>query len=557
MNPRTPAGPLFAPAAPAHTARRRPFADVPSDARPYAARMRDGVRLATDVYLPRRGRRWPVLLSRLPYDKAGDECFMPDIARWFNERGYAVVVQDVRGKVRSDGALAPFRHEAADGYDTIDWIVDQPWSVGPVGMFGDSYFGWTQWAAAASRHPALSAITPRVISADANDITTRQGVFALEVNALWAFETWMDEALYDAEGQLDWSVRPLSEVVASAHGGRRSAFLDAVARGTPLGAARAPVRGDIPALHLGGWWDILQRGQIATWRTARRAGRAPQFLVMDATDHGWTRVREPDAEYVDPRADETTAQRFLDGYLGSLMPFLDHFLHDRGSYDAAPVRWRVAHGPWQHSESWPPADSVPVDWQLRGATGRGALSRSTDAAEGVVTWIHDPHDPVPSLSHAFHPLIDPADEAALEARTDVLIYETDPRSDPLDLAGPVSVTLSLSSTAGSAHVMATLSDVTPDGTARKIVDGASLAESPWPSEVTVDLGHTGYRVRPGHRLRLALSSSEFPRYLPHPGTSADPWTTRAFHAAEQQLIIGGPRGAYLRCFVLEPRGEIS
>jgi uncharacterized protein len=551
------AGPLFAPAAPSGTARRRPFADVPSDARPYAVRMRDGVRLATDVYLPSRGRRWPVLLSRLPYDKAGDECFMPDIARWFNERGYAVVVQDVRGKVRSDGALAPFRHEATDGYDTIDWIADQSWCAGPVGMFGDSYFGWTQWAAAASRHPALAAITPRVISADAGDITTRQGLFALEVSALWAFEAWMDEALYDADGQLDWSVRPLSEVVPTAHGGRRSPFLDAVARGDLPDAARAPVRGDIPALHVGGWWDIVQRGQVTTWRTARRARRAPQFLVMDATDHGWTHLREPGETYVDPRTDDVTMRRFLDRYLDPLVPFLDHYVGGRGSYDVPPVRWMVAHHAWRHSDDWPPDGSAPVDWQLRGDTSRGALSRAAEASEHLVSWTHDPHDPVPSLAHAYHPLIEPADEADLENRTDVLIYQTEPRREPLDLAGPVSVTLVLSSSAESAHVMATVSDLAPDGTAQKIVDGGSLAESPWPREVTVDLGHTGYRVRPGHRLRLTLSSSEFPRYPPHPGTPADPWTTRDFRPAEQQVIVGGPRGAYLRCFALELRGGDS
>ncbi|MQA98017.1 MAG: CocE/NonD family hydrolase, partial [Streptosporangiales bacterium] len=262
--------------------------------------MRDGILLATDVYLPSRGRRWPVLLSRLPYDKAGDECFMPDTARWFTERGYAVVVQDVRGKVRSDGVTAPFRAERLDGYDTIEWITSQEWCGGPVGMFGDSYFGWTQWAAAASRHPALRAIAPRVISADVADLLWSQGVLALEVSALWAFETWMDEALYDPVGPLDWSVRPLSEVVPAAHGGRRSPFLDALGAGALDQAARMPVRGDLPALHIGGWWDILQGGQLATWRRARSAGPAPQHLIMDAMDHGGTRLRAPGEPYVDP-----------------------------------------------------------------------------------------------------------------------------------------------------------------------------------------------------------------------------------------------------------------
>jgi uncharacterized protein len=538
------------------TATRRPFAQIPSDARPYAVRMRDGVRLATDVYLPARGRRWPVLLSRLPYDKAGDECFMPDIARWFTERGYAVVVQDVRGKVRSGGELAPFRCEVVDGYDTIDWITEQTWCGGAVGMFGDSYFGWTQWAAAASRHSALRAITPRVISADIGDITSRHGVFALEVTALWALETWVDEALYDYENGLDWDIRPLSQVVPTALGGHRSAFLDDVAtRGLP-DVARLPVRGDLPALHVGGWWDIVQRGQVATWREASERRRAPQFLVMDATDHGWTHLREPEQRYVDPRTNETTMWRFLDHYLGSIVPFLDHFVAGEGSYDAPPVRWMLAHDSWHDSATWPPESSAPVDWFPHGNddSRRGALMSVADSAERVVSWTHDPLAPVPSLAHAYHPLIEPADETASGHRDDILVYESEPMPQPLDLAGPASLTMVLTSGAESTHLMASVSDLSPDGSALKILDGAAHVDGPWPREVTVDLGSTGYRLRPGHRLRLAVSSSEFPRYLLHPGTTADPWTAQDSRPTEQQIILGGARAARLRCFALRPRG---
>ncbi|MGH3357594.1 MAG: CocE/NonD family hydrolase [Nocardioidaceae bacterium] len=538
------------------TATRRPFAPVPDDARPYAVRMRDGVLLATDVYLPDRGRRWPVLLSRVPYDKAGDECHMPSNARWFTERGYAVVVQDVRGKVRSGGALAPFRSEIVDGYDTIEWITEQQWCAGPIGMFGDSYFGWTQWAAAASQHPALRAITPRVISADIGDLTSRQGLFSLEVSALWALETWVDEALYAYEGQLDWSVRPLSEVVPTVLGGRRSAFLDEVGADRLPDAARLPVRADLPALHVGGWWDIIQRGQIATWREARSTWRAPQYLVMDARDHGWTGLRGPGEPYVDPRTDDTTMQTFLDDYLGTLLPFLDHFVAGTDTYDAPPVRWKLAGGTWRESDAWPPLDSRPVDWFLTGSA-RGALTATPDRCERPLAWTHDPHDPVPSISHAYHPLIEPADESARERRDDVLIFDTDPLRVPLDLAGPASVTMSLSSDATSTHLMATVSDVAPDGTARKILDGAYLAAAPWPHEATIDLGNAGYRLLPGHRLRLALSSSEFPRYAVHPGTSADPWTARDHRRTEQQIVLGGARAARLRCFALERSGETA
>jgi hypothetical protein len=516
--------------------------------------MRDGIRLATDVYLPRRGGRWPVLLSRLPYDKAGDECFMPDIARWFTARGYAVVVQDVRGKLRSDGPLAPFRAEIVDGYDTLDWITAQSWCGGPVGMFGDSYFGWTQWAAAASGHPALRAIAPRVIAADFGMIAATQGVFALEVCALWAFETWVDEALYDYEGRLDWSVRPLSEVVPTALGGRRSRFLDETGAGRLDPAARLPVRGDIPALHIGGWWDIAQRGQLATYDAARAADRAPQFLVMDATDHGWTALREPGEPYTDPRTDTRTMARFLDAYLNPVEEFLHHFLSGDGPCTAPPVRWALAHAGPRTSDAWPPPESRPATWYPSGEGRRGGLAPEPDRGERTVRWTHDPGDPVPSRAHAYHPLIEPADQRGDAARDDVLGYDTEPFREPYDLAGPAEVRLWLAADAPSAHVMARVSDVAPDGTAFKILDGAARAEGPWPAEVAVDLGSTGYRMRPGHRLRLDLSASEFPRYAPHPGTGEDPWLARGFRRMEQSLIVGGTRAARLCCRVLASDG---
>ncbi len=125
--------------------------------------MRDGVRLATDVYLPQGDATpGPTILTRLPYDKNGEYTFMPQIASYFLGRGYRVVVQDVRGKFRSEGETLLFVNEADDGYDTLDWISRQQWSDGVVGMWGDSYYGYTQWAAVSSGHPALRAFVPRV-----------------------------------------------------------------------------------------------------------------------------------------------------------------------------------------------------------------------------------------------------------------------------------------------------------------------------------------------------------------------------------------------------------
>lgn len=531
-------------------ARRRSFAPVPADAIQFAVRMRDGIRLATDVYLPTNvaaGPR-PTLLSRLPYDKAGSECFMPQVARWFTARGYAVVVQDVRGKVRSDGDTVPFQAEIDDGYDTIDWVVDQAWSDGRVGMVGDSYYGFTQWAAAASGHPALRAITPRVTTPDFTHMLDRQGVFPLEMACDWALETWVDENLYDYDGQLDWTVRPPSQIVPELLGGRRVPVLDRWARGDLDKATRVAVS-DVPALHLGGFFDFLQRGQIAAWQRAVAQGFEDQYLVIDSVDHGWTELRTPGDPFEDPQVSEAAMSRFLDRYLTPLCGFLDAFVRDDATYDAPRVSWHLAHVGWQEDVQWPPAEAVVRSWFLALGEDGGLV----DAADGTVreqAWVHDPLDPVPSLVHPYYPLIDPVDESTLGTRADVLTFTTDPLDDDVDLAGPSIMTVPLRSEAPSMDLMATLLDVRPDGSTYRIQDGATRANGPWPQDVTIDLGQIGYRVRRGHRLRVQLASSSYPRYLVHPGTDDDPWTASRTARAPNGIILGGPNPAALNCHEL-------
>ncbi len=143
----------------------------------YMVRMRDGVKLATDVYLPEPDcGPGPTILIRLPYDKNGDYTYIPDISAYFAAHGYRVAAQDVRGKFRSEGETILWVNEAYDGYDTLDWIVNQPWSDGVVGMWGDSYYGFTQLAAASTAHPALRAIAPRVTGTRLGDLPETQRI---------------------------------------------------------------------------------------------------------------------------------------------------------------------------------------------------------------------------------------------------------------------------------------------------------------------------------------------------------------------------------------------
>ena len=245
-------------------------------------------------------------------------------------------------------------------------------------------------------------------------------------------------------------------------------------------------------------------------------------------------------------------QRFLAEYLDPLVPFFDHFLRQKGDYNQAPVRWRLDGGAWRNEETWPPANSHIVRYAL--THNAELIEQSLDRSlEEQLSWQHDPANPVPSLIHPYFPNIAQVDEQSLMDRADVLCFTGPENLNAVELAGDATLHVWMRSSAPSAHLMATLYDLAPDGAARRIVDGASYVRSPWPTCVTVDLGSIGYRVEPGHRLRLILSGSSFPRYMLHPGNASDSWTTETFNIADQTIIVGGARGAILSYHVIQKK----
>ena len=543
-----------------------PFGQIDERADQVMVPMRDGVRLATDVYLPAEPARHPTVLVRLPYDKSGRFSFMPQASRLFNERGYAFVAQDVRGKVRSEGKREPFVHELPDGWDTLEWIAAQPLSNGVVGMFGDSYYGFTQWAAAASGHPALRAIVPRMTSTRiGNDWFHRQGVVCLYQVAEWAAQTWVDEALY--EDVPNFSVRPLANVVSVVHGGRRSPSFDRWIRISPsdpswtsgiFGEVDPPATLRIPALHSGGWWDVLQQGQVDDFLTAHGSGALGQHLIMGSTDHFDDPLLEDGEPVEDFLESEEALERFLPTYVGPALEFFERHLLGREGPEIPVVRWHLANESWRVAETWPPPGARLLRLHLAagaralyGAEG-GALADSPDSAGIDVPWVHDPADPVPDLiEDPWRSLLGLPDEREVESRTDVLTFTGEPASEPLDLAGPVRVSARLSGTGPIAHLAAKLVDVYPSDRARRILQGIALVADPSEgATVALELGHTGYRVRPGHRLRVELAASDFPRYLLDPGTGEDPWTATRTTPAERSVRIGGTEGAALELTVL-------
>ena len=544
-----------------------PLGDLDERAEHAMVAMRDGVRLATDVYLPRGGRGAATVLVRLPYDKSARFSFMSRIATRFLERGYAFVAQDVRGKARSEGRPEAFTSEAADGADTLEWLASKPWSGGIVGMFGDSYYGFTQWAAAASGHRALRAIVPRMTTTRlGHEWVTDRGAFRLFAMAEWAATAWVDEFLY--ADVPDWTVRPLSDLVPAIRGGRRSESLDRWARtppddpfwtegvfgaGTPL-----PGRVRLPVLHAGGWWDVFQRGQIRDFASLRASGAPDQHLVMGSTDH-FDDALLPDGEAVaDIEVDDDALERFLPGYLGPALEFFDRHLLERPGPPLPPVRWHLANAGWRAAIAWPPPDArrlllfgADPARALDGPEG-GALTAAAERSRGDVVWAHDPEDLVPDLvDDGWRPLLGLPDERAVERRPDVATFTSEPAGAALDLAGPATVAVVAAGEGRGMHLMAKLVDVYPSGRARRILQGATVVSEPASARpARIDLGHAGYRLPAGHRLRLEIASSDYPRYLWDPGSDEDPWTATSGPRRGRRLEVGGDSGPALSVTVL-------
>ncbi|GAA1511224.1 hypothetical protein BJ978_001537 [Agromyces terreus] len=537
---------------------------------PARVRMRDGVRLAADVYLPGApdeadATPGDTVLIRLPYDKSGVYCFIPQIAEYFARHGYRVVAQDVRGKFRSEGDALLFVNEVDDGHDTLEWIAQQPWSNGNVAMWGDSYYGYTQWAAAASGHPALKAIAPRVTGTGLGepvrpDPATRTRRIEWGVTYMYPLTQFFEnDALH---WEPDWERRDFAAQAEEfmAEVGRRGLSYDQWYPHPvllPRFPGGSPFAGrSVPTLHTIGWWDNCAP---LSWADVAAIAAHPNWdahhhLRIESIDHESFRLLEADED----RVPERSEQQILDLLPRTLDPaiaFFDVFVRGNGTAaDLPKVVWSLAGTDELRTEpSWPPAGVRSV--ALRATSDGGLTARPGAAPEPATTleWTHDPADLVPSSApDAFSFLLARPDESPIGDRDDVLRFDAAAATADVDLAGPVSARVRVASDGPVMDCFVRLLDVAPDGTALRIARGQlQLRDATEPGVLEIDLGQLGYRLRTGHRLRVHVSSSDYPEFLPQPGTGADPWTWGETRPNRQQLVVGGADGLSLTLTVLE------
>jgi len=532
-------------------------------------KMRDGVTLRADICRPKAEGKFPLLLTRTPYDKNRTVDFCLKAAA----RGYVVVAQDVRGRYASEGDWYPFKYESQDGYDTVEWAAALPYSNGKVGMFGGSYVGATQYLAAIAKPPHLAGICPDVTASNYHDGWTYQG---------GAFEQWFDESWTTglAENTISRREELDSDVVRWTP---TLPLLSYPVFETPSATGLAPYFTDwlahpnyddywkqwsiedhyaqiqVPVLSLGAWYDIFLGGTLRNYARLKNdagteAARRRQRLMIYVGGHagGSAEKKVGAVDFGDrlPFDLEEVTLRWYDTLLKGIGNGVDH---------EKPVKiFVMGKNDWREEDDWPLERTKATRYYLRstkpanGLEGGGTLSTAAPAEEEPDQYVYDPNDAVPTIGGPLccQPLptgIGPQDQRPAETRGDVLVFSSQVFTQNTEVTGPISLDLYVSSSAVDTDFTGKVVDVWPNGFAQNLTEGIlrlryrNSPERPElgnPGEIyhiSVDLWATSNVFLPGHKLRLEVSSSNFPRFDRNLNTGED--QARGTHMIKATNVI--------------------
>lgn len=549
--------------------------------------MRDGTILRADIWLPVTAgphggpdpdtQPRPAVLFRTPYDKSAMNLATLTPAQCV-ARGYAAVVQDTRGRYRSDGDWAPLAwdREGPDGHDTIEWIAGQPWCDGGVAMAGTSFQAIVQWLAAMEKPPHLRAIAPAMSTAARFDAEQLGGCLRLDHLTSWLGLMALDWVERQAaagtpvgEGTTAAIVRLMNDPEGCLRRRPLTDILDIDGlpgwfRGVLSGRAAAMVDYrlsaiDVPTFSVGGWYDVFSYGTVELHRALRARDPRPgrHELVMGPWVHSG-QLPQVQGEVNTGLYGSAQAVRLGDLHLD----FFDRHLRPSradGHRPGEEVRYFVlGPGTWRTAPNWPPPQVRTVTWQLACGTapGEGGRLLGTPAAargQGRDTFTYDPEDPVPTHGGRVLQLgrlvAGPLDQSHLEARPDVLCYTSEVLTEPVDAIGRHRLRLSFSSDAPATALVGKLTDVGPDGRSLIVAEGSLRVDMPEgehaPVTVEVLLGDTAWRFAAGHRIRVHITSSNFPHLDRHPNMTGAIGEATCCRTARQTVWHGVPHGSAL------------
>ncbi|WP_214324643.1 CocE/NonD family hydrolase [Nonomuraea sediminis] len=548
--------------------------------RDVAAPMRDGTMLRADVHRPPGPGPFPVLLRRTPYGKQAFAGLASELAA----RGYLVVVQDIRGRHASDGAWVwafaetAQRVEAEDGFDTVEWAARLPDADGRVGAFGHSYDAWASWRLAAERPPSLRGILTAGITARLLDVT--HGIFDLGRRLEWCYLEAAEARRRAggrggptsyAEAERDWAevergkwlwFTPLDDIpshVFSLVTPQLKRFLREVDRELWALDEIHPLV-EVPVCVVTGWWDRFVHG-VDHFTGMRRNGpaatRDAHRLIVGPWSHDPDGYGEPFPALDPGPAGKLSFAQIVDDFFAPL-------LRGRPRDDGPPVRvFELGGNRWRAEPDWPPRGASPTPLYLRGggrantAFGDGRLSRDLPGDEPSDRYTYDPRDPVMSLMGADSQLA-PTDQAPNDGRADKLVYRTEPLEAGLRVAGPVSAVLWAASSAPQTDWVARLIREDAAGRAVNLAEGVLRAamEPGVPRELHIRLTPACVAFLPGERIRLDVTSSDFPNHDRNHNTGADFWSDRELRPARQEIFHAAARPSRL-VLPIRPGGDLD
>ena len=557
------------------------------------ATMRDGVILRADIYRPDAPGRHPALLRRTPYSKNSESS--PERFREVSSLGYVVVVQDTRGRYASDGVAVP-HDESEDGYDTVEWVASLPYVDGRVGMYGGSYLATTQLTAASLAPPHLVAIAPSSSYASRYDMVFQGGAFYLSDGLNWNLGQAADvrrrvagASFEERDGPIgltrderqqlreDWLWRlPLQAVEAPDLAELAPGYFQMLAHPSydefweTYDIAARHGGFETPALHVTGWYDTLLEGTLENFSGLRASARTEraregQRLIVGPWTHSGPTPASTRIGDVDYGADAG-----LD-YSGLLLRWYEYWLKDGDPsvMDMAPVRiFVMGRNEWRDEDEWPLSRARPTRLYLRGSgedgPSRGLLSETAPEVEPPDRYVYDPADPIPTGAMGGYSR-SPSDPAEVGQRPDILVYTSAPLTEHVEVTGDVELVLWASSSAPDTDFTGKLIDVAPDGSARTLTAGILRAryrngkrepELLTPGEpvvLRIDLLATSNVFLVGHRIRLEVSSSNFPRFDRNANTGAAFATSAEIQAADQTVFHDRERPSYLQLPVVPGR----
>ena len=529
--------------------------------------MRDGVELSSDIYLPRGEGKFPTVLMRTPYDNNGEA--MIEKGRRLANNGYACVIQDVRGRWDSDGTHYALFNHAEDGFDTQEWIGQQEWSDGNIGMAGGSYGGWVQWQSAPLRSEYLKCLAPRVMCGDLyTGLIHPGGAFQLNVALTWGMRTNGRTAQSIEYHNWTEAFRSTPVVDMDHLAGRELRFWRDWVSHTEYDdywdSVNIETKWDqfaVPALVMGGWYDLYSQNAFINFNGLKLNGRTEEArqsrLIVGPWPHALSAsTKTGDIDFgVNSMVDlESLELRWFDYWMRGA---------DNGVADEAPLRlFIMGVNEWRDEHEWPLARTDWQKWNFHSSGnantlgGDGSLSLSEPGDETPDTFVFDPEHPAQTVggNTCCSPHIvawGPYDQRGVEMRADVLCYTSNPLESGIEVTGPIKVVLYAATDGSDTDWTAKLVDVSDTGYAKNLCDGIiraryrdsftepSLLEANKVYRYEIDLAVTGNVFKKGHRIRVEVSSSNFPRFDRNHNTGNDLGTDTEMRTAHQTVQHSG------------------